>query len=312
MANIKVTPSQEKEVKALGFLRNRGTDNFSARVITINGKVTTDKLKCVAEASEKFGDGNVLFTTRLTMECPGIPYEKIEDFRNFIAKEGLVTGGTGAKVRPIVSCKGSTCNYGLIDSHALSEEIHERFYNGYGNVKLPHKFKIAVGGCPNNCVKPNLNDLGVVGQMVKNFEEELCHGCKKCAIEEVCPMGAAKVVDGILNIDKEICNNCGRCIGKCHFDAIKNGQQGYKIYIGGTWGKHVNYGMPINKIFTNKEEVMKVIEKTILLYKEQGKKGERLAQTIKRIGFENTESQLLSDEILERKATILSVKESLA
>ena len=33
---------------------------------------------------------------------------------------------------------------------------------------LPHKFKIAVGGCPNNCVKPDLNDLGIVGQRVPN------------------------------------------------------------------------------------------------------------------------------------------------
>ena len=35
---LKVTPEQEKKVKALGFLRNRGTDNFSGRIITVNGK----------------------------------------------------------------------------------------------------------------------------------------------------------------------------------------------------------------------------------------------------------------------------------
>ena len=35
-------------------------------------------------------------------------YDKIEDFRAYIAKEGLETGGTGAKVRPVVSCKGTT------------------------------------------------------------------------------------------------------------------------------------------------------------------------------------------------------------
>ena len=66
-------------------------------------------------------------------------------------------------MRPVVSCKGTTCQYGLIDTFALSEEIHERFYHGYSSVKLPHKFKIAVGGCPNNCVKPDLNDLGIIG-----------------------------------------------------------------------------------------------------------------------------------------------------
>ncbi len=118
-------------------------------------------------------------------------------------------------------------------------------------------------------------------------------------------MNAAEVADGVLSIDKEVCNNCGRCIGKCHFDAIKEGKTGYKITIGGRWGKKANRGIPINKIFTDKEEVMSVIEKMILIYREQGITGERLADTIERIGFENIEAQLLSDEILERKQEIL-------
>jgi NAD(P)H-nitrite reductase large subunit len=66
--------------------------------------------------------------------------------------------------------------------------------------------------------------------------------------------------------------------------------------------------MPINKIFTDKEEVMGVVEKMILLYREQGITGERLADTIQRIGFENIEAQLLSDEILERKQEILDAE----
>lgn len=74
-------------------------------------------------------------------------------------------------------------------------------------------------------------------------------------------MGAAKVVDGVLNIDEELCNNCGRCIGKCNFDAIDEGKPGYKITIGGRWGKKVNKGRALNKIFTDKEEVIGVIEK---------------------------------------------------
>ena len=47
------------------------------------------------------------FTTRLTVEVQGIPYENIEAFQAYIAKAGLQTGGTGAKVRTIVSCKGT-------------------------------------------------------------------------------------------------------------------------------------------------------------------------------------------------------------
>lgn len=305
MAALTISMEDEKRVKALGFLSNKGTDNFSARVLTVNGAITAAQAKCVVEAAELFGNGILTFTTRLSIECQGIPYEKIEDFRSYIAREGLVTGGTGAKVRPVVACKGSTCHYGLIPSSVLAKEIHEKFYNGYTSVKLPHKFKIAVGGCPNNCVKPELNDLGIIGQMTPNFDKDSCNGCKKCSVAAGCPVNAATIIDGILEIDSNKCIKCGRCIGHCHFDAVKAGTQGYKIYIGGRWGKHVAQGKALSKFFTNKEEALTVIEKVILFYKEQGKPGERFAQTIERLGFENVETQLLSDEILARKQAIL-------
>ncbi len=305
MATLTVSAADEKRVKALGFLSNKGTDNFSGRIITVNGKITAAQQRCIAEAAEKFGNGNITFTTRLTIEVQGIPYDKIEDFRAYIAQEGLETGGTGSLVRPVVACKGTTCQYGLLDSFGLSEEIHERFYKGYHTVKLPHKFKIAVGGCPNNCVKPDLNDLGIIGQRIPGLDQDECNGCKKCGVVQTCPMGAAKLEDGVLEIDKGICNNCGRCIGTCHFDALDGGTYGYKIYIGGRWGKKIAQGRALSKIFTDKDEALDVIEKAILLFREQGKTGERFAKTIERLGFENVEAQLLANDLLERKQQIL-------
>lgn len=307
-----ISADEIKRVKALGFLNNKGTDLFNGRVITVNGKITAAQAKVIAEAAEKFGNGDVEFTTRLTVEVRGIHFNDIEAFREYVAQAGLQTGGTGSVVRPVVSCKGTTCQYGLYDTFALSEKIHERFYLGYRTVKLPHKFKIATGGCPNNCVKPDLNDLGIVGQLVPDFDEDMCNGCKKCKIEKTCPMKAAKVEDGVLEIDKDICNNCGRCVGNCPFDAIEEGTPGYKIYIGGRWGKKVAQGQALSKIFTSEEEVLDVVEKAILLFREQGNTGERFADTIARTGFENVEKQLLSNEILERKQEILDAKLHLA
>ena len=294
MAALTISADEEKRLKGLGFLNNKGTDLFSARVITGNGRVTAAQHRRMAEAAEKFGNGTLTFTTRQTVEIPGIAYEKIEEFQAFLAEEGLMVGGTWPKVSPVVSCKGTTCQYGLLDSYALSKEIHQRFYVGYHDVKLPHKFKIAVGGCPNNCVKPNLNDLGVVGQRIPEFHKELCKGCKKCAVEAACPIGASKVVDGVLVRNTEICNQCGRCIGKCRFDSIPDGTYGYKIYIGGRWGKKVAMGKALNHFFTTKEEVMDVIEKAILFFKDNGQPGERFADTIARLGFETVEKALLS------------------
>lgn len=308
MATLTVSKEDEKRVKGLGFLSNKGTDNFSGRVITVNGKLTADQHVAIGEAAKKFGNGNVVYTTRLTVEVQGIPYEKIDEFRAFIEAAGLATGGTGSKVRPVVSCKGTTCQYGRIDTFDLSEKVHKAFYEGYRQVNLPHKFKIAVGGCPNNCVKPELNDVGIVGQLIPNYDKDACNGCKKCSVEKICPMGAAKVVDGILEIDREVCNNCGRCVGNCHFDAIVDGTVGYKIYIGGRWGKSIARGKALGKIFTSEEETLKTVEKIILLYREKGKTGERFAQTIERLGFDQVEAEILSDDVLGRKQEILDAK----
>ena len=312
MSSLTISPEEEKRVKGLGFLNNKGTDNFSARVLTVNGKITAAQHRCIAEAAELFGNGNITFTTRLSIEVQGIPFDKIDDFRNYIAKEGLKTGGTGAKIRPIVSCKATTCKFGRLDSFAISEEMHNRFFEGYNDVALPHKFKMAVGGCPNNCMKPDLNDMGIVGQLIPTHDLDKCKGCKKCKIEQVCPMDACKVVDKKITRDTNICNNCGRCVGKCPFGVVDEGTPGYKLYIGGRWGKKISIGKPLTTIFKTQEEVLDVMEKAILLYKDQGIKGERFEETIKRIGFENIEEQLLDDDLLNRKDEILNKELALA
>ena len=96
-----------------------------------------------------------------------------------------------------------------------------------------------------------------------------------------------------IQIDKEACRHCGRCIGKCPFHTIEDGTYGYKIYIGGRWGKKVSKGRALGKIFTSREEALDVIEKAILFFRDHGNKGERFAETIERIGFENVEKDLI-------------------
>lgn len=308
-AQSAVSPEEKTRVKGLGFLFDkRSQDRFNARVITRNGKITAEESKAIAEAAERFGSGEIAMTSRLTVEIQSVPFDNIEPLREFLAQYGLETGGTGSKVRPIVSCKGTTCQFGLIDTFALSEEIHERFYHGYRDVKLPHKFKIAVGGCPNNCVKPDLNDVGIIGQRVPLLDLEKCRACKICQVEKSCPIHVVHMKDGKPVIDEAACNHCGRCISKCPFQAIRYAQDGYRIYIGGRWGKKVAQGKYLNKVFTDKDEVLDVLEKAILLFREQGITGERFADTVARLGFDNVQEQLLSDQLLERKRENLSAQ----
>lgn len=311
-AQAAVTPEEITRVKALGFLFDKRTaDRFNGRVITRNGKITAEENRAISEAAELFGNGEITMTSRMTMEIQGVPFVNIQPLREYLLQAGLETGGTGSKVRPVVSCKGTTCQYGLIDTFALSEEIHERFYHGYHDVKLPHKFKIAVGGCPNNCVKPDLNDLGIIGQRIPQIDLDKCRGCKVCQVETACPIQVAKVETGKVVINNSQCNHCGRCVGKCPFDVFSSYVNGYRIYIGGRWGKKVAQGRYLEKVFTDREEVLKVVEKAILLFREQGITGERFADTVARLGFEEIEKQLLSDSLLLRKQENLSVEKHL-
>lgn len=295
-SNVQLTSEQIAEVKSLGCLKDKRYDDiFNIRVITRNGKLTTKEHRAIAEAADKYGSSEVAMTSRLTMEIQGVSYNNIPKLIAFLNENGLEAGGTGPKVRPVVSCKGTTCHFGLIDTFSLSEKIHNRFYVGYHGTVLPHKFKIAVGGCPNNCVKPNLNDIGIVGQRIFTPDSEKCKGCKKCAVSLNCPMNAAKVENGKIFVDREICNKCGRCFKKCPFGVFDNATSGYKMYLGGRWGKKTAFGKPLSVILNSEDEVLNVLENAILIFKNEGIKGERFADTVTRLGFDYVEKKILSN-----------------
>ncbi len=301
-----ITAEEKKALKGRGFLPTVNGD-CSARLITVNGCVTAAQSRAISEAAEKFGDGRVFYTTRQTVEIPGISYENVEAFADFIGKAGLTTGGTGSRVRPIVCCKGTVCIHGLTDTLALAKKIHEVFYEGWYDVKLPHKFKIGVSGCPNSCVKPQLHEFGIVAQKIPSFDEDMCNNCKKCLPAENCPIDALQHSKNGTVLDREKCNNCGKCIDTCPFDCVELKAQGYRLTIGGKWGKFPRVGTPVPGLFSE-DEVMAILEKTLLVYREQGITGERLGVTIDRMGEDNFIGQILSDDILERKQAILDAE----
>ncbi|MGI5962561.1 MAG: 4Fe-4S binding protein [Lawsonibacter sp.] len=289
---LKLSPEEKKALKGRGIILNRDKETFIARIITEDSTLTSEQLEWIAQAARQFGSGSVAMTVRMTVEVQGIPYENIEPFTQFLEAHGLYTGGTGARVRPIVPCKGTVCVHGLIDTQQLARELHETFYKGWYDVTLPHKFKIGIGGCPNNCVKPGLNDFGIMGQRVPHYDPQLCKSCKRCNVEVNCPMKiCTKGEDGKMVCRTELCTSCGKCIDACPFHAVEEAAAGYKIMLGGIWGKRQRMATVLDGVY-QKEELVKILEKTLTLWKEQGKAGERFGLFLDRIGPENFVEQL--------------------
>ena len=275
----KLKPAQIAEVKGKGFLINRGTENFSGRIVPRGTVFSPDDLKTVSEISSKFGNSKVIPTTRLGLEIQGISYENVQDAIDYAESHG---------------------NY---DTHALATKLYDEYYIGWADIKLPHKFKIGIGGCPNSCVKPALNDFGIEGHRIPKYNSENCKGCKVCMIEKSCPSKAAKLVDGKMVIDENVCKTCGVCSeNKCPFKAVKpHNEVVYQIYVGGTWGKKSRMGTPLSK-FVSEEEIAPILEKTMIWFKLNANQKERLGVAIDRLGVEKFEKDVLeNDELLEKK-----------
>ena len=303
---LKISEDEKKALKGRGIIMTNDGEHFVARVVSSNGVFTAAQLRALSDAAEKYGDGRIALTVRLTVEIQGIRYENIEPLAKAVEACGLVTGGTGSVVRPVVACKGTVCVHGLADTQKFADELFREFYLGWHEVKLPHKFKIAVGGCPNNCVKPALHDFGIYGQSVPRLRADECKACGKCGCIEKCPVKAcSRGEDGRLVIDFDSCTNCGKCIPACHFGAVREDERGYAVYIGGIWGKTQRPGTRVPGIFTA-DEVRVLIEKALLLFREKGVPGERFGRTIDRIGVKEFISLLLDDDVISRKAQILS------
>ena len=290
---LNISAEEKKALKGRGIILNRDGETFSVRVITEDGTLSAEQMESLSQAARRYGNGKVAMTVRMTVELQGIAYESIEPMCAMLDSVGLYTGGTGAKVRPIVPCKGTVCVHGLIDTQAVARELHQRFYLGWHDVQLPHKFKIGVGGCPNNCIKPGLNDFGIMGQRVPSYDPELCRACGRCSVEVKCPMKLChKGEDGRMTYDQSLCTNCGKCIDACPFGAITQVGYGFKILLGGIWGKHQRLATPLPGVYSY-DEMIAILEKTLTIWKEQGKAGERFGLYLERIGFENFVNQLL-------------------
>jgi dissimilatory sulfite reductase (desulfoviridin) alpha/beta subunit len=272
-----------KELKSGGLMKQKEKDIFSLRLRIVGGFVKSEQLVKLAEIAERYAKGYIHLTTRQGIEIPNVDFKDFEKIKKQLSAVQLQMGACGQRVRTVTACQGKECSHGLIDCLSLAKEIDEEYF-GIGG--YPHKFKIGITGCPNGCIKPQENDLGVMGRLRKKFVKENCNYCGICS--QVCPVGAIEVdrdnKEIVFYEDK--CIGCGDCVYSCPTDAWQKRQEGYTIFLGGKMGKFPKLGKKTFDFIETKEAVLKIIEKTLEFYKKFGQKGERFRDTLERVGMD--------------------------
>lgn len=281
-----VNANRQKEMKALGFLLQNDKEHYAVRVLSRAGNYTVEEMNSITKLAEKYGRGYIGLTTRLQVEIPWVKDEDAEKLMEEAKALGLRHGGTGMKVRPLVSCKGSVCLHGNIDTQEICRQLEDKYFA----TDTPAKCKFGVVGCANNCAKANINDIGIMGRSVPNFIVDNCVGCSLCV--KACRQNALEVVDGKIVYHEEVCVNCGGCVRSCRSNAVVAKEKGAEIFVGGRFGRGMRIGDSLGKIF-KEEDIIPVVNKIMAHYVKVGLPGERISKTMDRLGKEQFLEEIL-------------------
>jgi dissimilatory sulfite reductase (desulfoviridin) alpha/beta subunit len=237
------------ELKKGGMVPLRERDMFSIWVKTECCNLNAKQLRKVADITDKYARGFLLFTSR---QIPIIPFVNIKDVfevKRELAEVGVGMDHNGPIVRNLNICyDDKTCADAAVNCIPLGEKL-EKFFGS----QLAHKIKIGVAGCGKDCVMSRvLNDISFVG------------------------------VDN-------------------------NGEKSYEAYVGGRLGVNPFVGVKMAENLTE-DACVNLTQNYFDLLAAEGKKGERAADVIKRIGPDEFKAKITRD--LGRNATLPAVHSS--
>lgn len=265
------------ELKLQGFIRQKEKRYYSVRLKAAVGNVTSEQMAKVSEMATRYGRGYASLTARMSIEIPWVEREDLDEIRREAEDVGLAVGGMGATVRPITACKGTVCNHGLADTQGLGRRLDEEFFGR----KLPAKLKMGIAGCPNDCTKAELNDIGFICQSVPVVDASLCVECNRC-VSDCASLSFGD--DGKITLDRSTCSNCGHCIQVCPSQAITAGETGYAVSLGGRFGRAKRIGQRVGPL-QSPDDAVAFTRAVIDYMEENARPKERLGEMIDRIGI---------------------------
>ena len=124
------------------------------------GLTNPRELRAIADVVEKYDAPMVKVTGGQRLDIFGIKKEDLPAVWADLNAAGMVSGHAyGKSLRTVKTCVGSEwCRFGTQDSTGLGVKTERMTWGSW----MPHKFKIAVSGCPRNCAEATIKDFGIV------------------------------------------------------------------------------------------------------------------------------------------------------
>ncbi len=144
--------------RAHANIQKDGTYSVIPRIF--GGETSPAQLRAIAEAAEKYAVRTVKITGGQRIDLLGLTKEQLPLIWKDLTDAGFVSGHAyGKAMRTVKTCVGSQwCRFGVQDSTQLGIDLEELTWGSW----TPHKFKLAVSGCPRNCAEATIKDFGVV------------------------------------------------------------------------------------------------------------------------------------------------------
>ncbi|MCG7903862.1 nitrite reductase large subunit [Candidatus Thiodiazotropha endoloripes] len=144
--------------RAHGNIQKDGSYSVVPRMF--GGLCSADDLRAIADVADKFEVPEIKVTGGQRIDLFGVKKDQLPAVWKDLSEAGFVSGHAyGKALRTVKTCVGKNwCRFGTQDSTGLGVKLEELTWGSW----MPHKFKLAVSGCPRNCAEATIKDLGVV------------------------------------------------------------------------------------------------------------------------------------------------------
>jgi nitrite reductase (NADH) large subunit len=124
------------------------------------GVATAGELRAIANVAEKFSVSTIKITGGQRIGLYGIKKDDLPNVWEELNEAGLVSGyAYGKSLRTVKTCVGKEwCRFGTQLAIQMGIRLEKLIWGSW----MPHKFKMAVSGCPRNCAEATIKDFGIV------------------------------------------------------------------------------------------------------------------------------------------------------